>query len=194
LVGENKEVSAVLLLATSDNTHIIGTPTNIDLREMPSASDKNYFNTGYVPVGVLLEGSFESVFANRMLPDSVMNISKIRSKSVNTRQIFVADGDIIKNEISIVPGDSAALPLGFDRFTGLQYGNKDFIENAVLYLADEDGWMQLKNKNFKLRLLNKQIVLDQKLKWQLINVLFPLVIFVLFGFVFQLVRKRKYLR
>jgi len=194
LVGENKQVSAVLLLATSDNTHIIGTPTNIDLREMPSASDKNYFNTGYVPVGVLLEGSFESVFANRMLPDSVMNISKIRSRSVNTRQIFVADGDIIKNEISIVPGDSAALPLGFDRFTGLQYGNKDFIENAVLYLADEDGWMQLKNKNFKLRLLNKQIVLDQKLKWQLINVLFPLVIFVLFGVVFQLVRKRKYLR
>jgi len=194
LVGENQQVSAVLLLATSDNTHVIGTPTTVDLRDMPSANDKNYFNTGYVPVGVLLEGNFESVFTNRMLPDSVVNISSIRPVSVNTKQIFVADGDIIKNEISIVQGDSIYLPLGFDRLTGLQYGNRDFIENAVLYLADDEGWMQLKNKTLKLRLLNRQVVYDQKLKWQLVNVLLPLVILAIFGFVFQLIRKRKFTR
>jgi ABC-2 type transport system permease protein len=192
LVGENKNVSAVLLLATSDNTHIIGTPANIDLREMPSTNDKNYFNTGYVPVGALLEGNFESVFTNRMLPDSVVNISSIRPVSVKTKQIFVADGDVIKNEISTAPGDSTALPLGFDRLTGMQYGNRDFIENAVLYLADDEGWMQLKNKTFKLRLLNKQVVYNQKVKWQLVNVLLPLVILAIFGLIFQFVRRRKF--
>jgi ABC-2 type transport system permease protein len=84
--------------------------------------------------------------------------------------------------------------LGFDRLTGLQYGNRDFIENAVLYLADDEGWMQLKNKTLKLRLLNRQVVYDQKLKWQLVNVLLPLVILAIFGFVFQLIRKRKFTR
>jgi len=75
-----------------------------------------------------------------------------------------------------------------------QFGNRDFIQNAVLYLADNDGWMQLRSRTLKLRLLNKKITNEDKLTWQLINVLFPLGCLLLFGIGYQVIRKRKYTR
>ena len=77
-----------------------------------------------------------------------------KKQSIRTRQIVVADGDIIRNEITAK--DSTTIPLGFDRYMNQQFGNKDFILNAVLYLADNDGWMQLRSRTLKLRLLNKK--------------------------------------
>jgi len=111
---------------------------------------------------------------------------------MKTRQIVVADGDIIRNEVSIK--DSTSIPLGFDRYTNQQFGNKDFIQNAVLYLADNDGWIQLRNRTLKLRLLNKQISSDEKTVWQVVNVLSPIILLALLGIGYQIVRKRKYTR
>lgn len=190
VVGQNKQVSYNLLLASSENTHIIGTPTTIDMSQKLKANDKTYFNVSYVPVAVAMEGNFDSDFANRMVPKGLTNTLPILKQSMKTRQIVVADGDIIRNEVSIK--DSTSIPLGFDRYTNQQFGNKDFIQNAVLYLADNDGWIQLRNRTLKLRLLNKQISSDEKTVWQLVNVLSPIILLALLGIGYQIVRKRKY--
>jgi len=192
LVGDNKQVNYQLLLATSDNTHVVGTPTTIDLSQKPKANDKAYFNLGYVPVAVAMEGIFESDFANRMTPKGLTNTLPIKQKSLKTSQIVVADGDIIRNEIT--GKDSTTIPLGFDRYMNQQFGNKEFIQNAVLYLADNDGWMQLRSRTLKLRLLNKKITNKDRITWQLANILIPLSLLLIFGISYQIIRKRKYTR
>ena len=192
VVGQNKQVSYNLLLASSEHTHIIGTPTTIDMGQKLKANDKAYFNVSYVPVAVAMEGNFDSDFANRMVPKGLTNTLPILKQSMKTRQIVVADGDIIRNEVSLK--DSTSIPLGFDRYTNQQFGNKDFIQNAVLYLADNDGWIQLRNRTLKLRLLNKQISSDEKTVWQVVNVLSPIILLALLGIGYQIVRKRKYTR
>ena len=97
VVGENNNTKASLLLATSDNTHIFSTPATIDLSETHDTKDKNYFNMSYMPVSVLMEGEFESNFANRMRPKEITNAFPLLKKSLKTRQIFVSDVDIIRN-------------------------------------------------------------------------------------------------
>lgn len=190
LVGDNTQVKYQLLLATSNNTHIVGTPTTIDLSQKIKANDKAYFNVGYVPVAVAMEGVFESDFANRMTPKGLVNTLPILKQSVQTRQIVVANGNIIRNEIS--GKDSTTVPLGFDRYMNQQFGNKEFIQNAVLYLADDDGWMQLRSRTLKLRLLNKSLTSQDRLSWQLGNVLLPVALLLIFGIGYQIVRRRKY--
>jgi len=192
LVGENKQVTPTLLLATSGNTHAVLTPATIDLADMPKANDKTYFNTGYVPVAVLLEGEFESDFANRMAPKEITNAFPLLEKSLRTRQIIISDGDIIRNETNGTASDSTTLPLGFDRYMNQQFGNREFIQNAVLYLTDEEGWLDLRSRTLKLRLLNKSLVNDQRLMWQIVNVALPLLLLIAFGIAYQIIRKRKY--
>jgi len=192
IVGENNNVKAQLLLATSDNTHIIGTPTTIDLSVTPKANDKTYFNLAYIPVAVALDGNFESVFTNRLLPKELTNTSVFKEKSYKTRQIFIADGDIIRNDTNKLADDGTTIPLGFDRYMNQQFGNKDFILNSVLYLADNDGRMELRNRTLKLRLLNKQISTSEKAYWQWINIVSPLMLLLIFGIIYQVIRKRKY--
>jgi ABC-2 type transport system permease protein len=192
LVGDNKQVKSQLLLATSDNTHIVGTPTTIDMSQTPKANDKAYFNVGYVPVAVALEGNFDSDFANRMTPKGLTNTRPMLTKSFNSRQIVVADGDIIRNETNGTASDSTTTPLGFDRYMNQQFGNKDFIQNAVLYLTDNDGWMQLRSRTLKMRLLNKKITNTDRIGWQLANTLIPIGLLIILGIGYQIIRKRKY--
>jgi ABC-2 type transport system permease protein len=106
-----------------------------------------------------------------MIPKGLTNTSPILKLSLKTRQIFIADGELIRNETNTK--DSTTIPLGYDRYMNQQFGNKDFIQNAVLYLADNEGWMQLRSRTLKLRLLNKRITNEDRISWQLINVLIP---------------------
>ncbi len=191
-VGENKELKNHLLLASSDNTHIVTTPATIEMSETPDSNDKNYFNEAYVPVAMLSEGIFQSNFANRMTPPNLKNTAPLLQKSVATRQIFVADGDIIRNETNGVASDSTTLPAGFDRYMNRQFGNPDFIRNAVLYLTDEEGWLELRSRTLRLRLLNKNIVTEQRLFWQIINVATPVVLVLIAGLIYHRRRKRIY--
>jgi ABC-2 type transport system permease protein len=108
------------------------------------------------------------------------------------KQIVVADGDIIRNETNGIASDSTTLALGFDRYMNQQFGNREFIQNALLYLADDPKWLELRSRSLKLRLLNKQIISEQKLFWQITNIALPLFILVLVGLVYQYFRRRKY--
>ena len=191
-LDENKRLNATLLLATSDNTHIITTPTTIDLAQTPKTTDKEYFNMQYLPVAVLVEGEFKSNFENRLKPKEITNSLAFLAKSTKTRQIFIADGDIIKNETNGIASDSTTLPLGFDRYMNQQFGNKEFIQNAVLYLTDEEGWLNLRSRTLQLRMLNKKAIIEDKLFWQILNFTLPLVLLMLLGIVYQNIRKRKY--
>ena len=192
VVGENNNTKASLLLATSDNTHVFSTPATIDLSETHDTKDKKYFNMSYMPVSVLVEGEFESNFANRMRPKEITNAFPLLKKSLKTRQIFVADGDIIRNETNGIASDSTTLPLGFDRYMNQQFGNRDFIANAVLYLTDDEGWIDLRSRSLKLRLLNKQLVNNERLTIQLVSILTPLLLLAIFAVLYNILRKRKY--
>lgn len=192
VVGENNNTKASLLLATSDNTHVFSTPASIDLSETHDTKDKNYFNMSYMPVSVLMEGEFDSNFANRMRPKEITNAFPLLKKSLKTRQIFVADGDIIRNETNGIASDSTTLPLGFDRYMNQQFGNRDFIANAVLYLTDDEGWIDLRSRSLKLRLLNKQLVNNERLTIQLVSILTPLLLLAIFAVLYNILRKRKY--
>ncbi|OIP82401.1 MAG: gliding motility-associated ABC transporter substrate-binding protein GldG [Porphyromonadaceae bacterium CG2_30_38_12] len=192
LVGDKKAVEATALLATSDNTHAINTPATINIATLPNPKDKQYFNQQYLPVAVLIEGQFTSNFEHRMLPDSLHNVAAIRDVSLPTRQLVVADGDIIRNETNGIASDSTTMSLGFDRYMNQQFGNKDFVQHAVLYLADDPRWLDLRSRTLKLRLLNKKIIADDKVFWQLTAVTIPLLILILFGLFYPWYRHRKY--
>lgn len=194
LVGKNTNIKPYALLFTSDNTHIVQTPTIVNLGEIVSTANREYFNAAYIPVAVSLEGIFESNFANRITPRDLVNTAPIAKQSIPTRQIVVASKSIIRNETSGIASDSTTLPLGYDRYMNTQFGNKDFIQNAILYLADNEGWMELRSRTLKLRLLNKNLINTNPVVWQVINVVFPILLLAIFGTVFLIVRRRKYSR
>ncbi|MBO5850633.1 MAG: gliding motility-associated ABC transporter substrate-binding protein GldG [Paludibacteraceae bacterium] len=186
--GNNESQKASILLATSSASHIVQTPSMVDLNEMMEGFDEQYFNVSFVPVAVALEGCFQSGFQNRMLPKGIENAQPLRNQSVETKMVIVADGDIIKNEIVPTANGYQVLPVGFDRYSGMQFGNRDFILNALLYLTDDEGWINLRNRTFKLRMLNKKAVLEKKqlIKWT--NLLLPIFILLILGTIYLSVR------
>lgn len=187
-VGNNERVQRDVLLATSNATHLISAPTPINVEEL-EISD-GYFNLSYVPVAMAMEGVFESLFAHRMPPATLTNSRPQRKESVPTRQVVVASGSVISNNME----NGQALPAGYDRYTGTQFGNRDFLVNTILYLTDEEGWINLRNKELKIRMLNKNISRTGRTSLQAINVGLPLLLLTVFGFVFSAVRRRKYMR
>ena len=104
--------------------------------------------------------------------------------------IVISDGDIIRNEVQY--STQKPYPLGYDKYTNQTYGNKNFILNCVNYLCDDSGLISVRARELTLRLLDKKKVLNERLKWQLVNVLFPLLVILLFGIIHHIIRKRKY--
>ncbi len=191
IVGDTAGVRKEVLLITSNASHVNMAPTEIDVMDAINIEPKEYFTTQYVPIAVALEGKFESIYKHRMAPAGV-NVDKIIDKSEPTRMIVVADGDIIRNDIEQHREGLMLVPLGYDRVTRQTHGNKDFIVNAMLYLTDDEGVMQLRNRRIDLRLLNRAVVDSQRDMWTWINTLLPVVLLAIFGGIFFWIRKRKY--
>jgi ABC-2 type transport system permease protein len=105
--------------------------------------------------------------------------------------IVIADGDMIQNDVRVTANGPESSPLGYDKYTRQTFGNKDFILNCVQYLTDEAGLMTLRSKDFKLRLLDKQRIRQEKTKWQLTNTILPALLVILFGIYFN--RRRKFI-
>ena len=191
IVGDTAGVRKEVLLITSNASHVNMAPTEIDVMDAINIEPKEYFTTQYVPIAVALEGKFESIYKHRMVPAGV-NVDKIIDKSEPTRMVVVADGDIIRNDIEQHREGLMLVPLGYDRVTRQTHGNKDFIVNAMLYLTDDEGVMQLRNRRIDLRLLNRAVVDSQRDMWMWINTLLPVVLLAIFGGIFFWIRKRKY--
>jgi ABC-2 type transport system permease protein len=192
-VGEAGKISKEVLLATSPYTRLVQLPEQVSLRESDIAPDESEYNRSGVPVGVMLEGSFESVFKNRSIPEGVSGSpAKIKTTGDKTSMLVVSDGDIIRNEVLPTANGPAIEPLGYDRYTSQVFGNSDFILNAVNYMTDETGLITLRGREFKLRLLDRQKVRDEKMKWELINLVLPGIIIILAGLLINFYRKKAY--
>jgi len=106
--------------------------------------------------------------------------------------IVISDADIIRNEVRERADGVFISPLGYDRYTKQTYGNKEFVMNAVHYLVDQKGLLDLRSREFKLRILDKAKIIDERLKWQLINTIVPIFFVIVFGGILMFLRKRKY--
>ena len=190
-VISDSDVQKIPLLKTSDYTKISPAPVFISLSMLRQAPDQRMFSQKGQNVAYLLKGQFESLYANRMT-SAIMESEEIgfRTSSEPTAMIVVADGDITRNQFHIPKG--YPLPLGFDQYTQMTYGNKDFIENAVSYLVDGEGLIGIRSRELKIRLLDMNKINSNILLWQIVNVVVPSAIVVVFGFILAIIRKRKF--
>jgi ABC-2 type transport system permease protein len=185
IVGGEDGINKEVLLATSSASKITAVPAQVDLSM--GVDDENSYQFAYIPVAVSLEGEFSSLYAYLGAPESIVESIPMRKRSVRTRQIVVAAGSAIRNEWQ----HNQPLPLGYDRYTKTQFGNRDFMLNAVLYLTDNDGWLQLRQKEITLRLINDQRAQQTRITAQIISIIIPLVILALVGGVVTFVRRKQ---
>ncbi len=186
-----KGIKKTFLLKTSRYSKTQLTPARVALGIVKFKPNEEQFRNSYQPVACLLEGSFQSVYENRVLPNAITSDSAIafRDQGVNTKMIVVADGDIAKNDFQTGKG---IYPLGYDKYMNQTFANKTFLLNCVNYLLDDEGLLQLRAREVKLRLLDKKKINNQETKWQLINIALPLGILILCGIIQFYIRKKRY--
>ena len=189
--NNSNDVEKDVLLITSNATRISRAPTEIKMAAMPEIDPQTYFNTKYQPVAVAMKGTFPSVFTNRITPPEITNAAPKKDISVPTRMIVVADGDVIRNDVEYKGSSAGIVPLGFDRVTKQMFGNRNFIVNSLLYLTDDENWLELRNRTIKLRLINQAVTTSYRTYWQVFNVLVPLLLLATFGGIYFLVRRRR---
>lgn len=188
LVGGEDGIRKEVLLATSSASKLTAVPAQVNLSM--GVDDEQSYQYAYIPVAVSLEGEFSSLYAHLGAPESIVASAPTRKASVPTRQIVVAAGSAIRNEWQ----QNQPLPLGYDRYTKTQFGNRDFMLNAVLYLTDNEGWLQLRQKEITLRLLNDKRAQTARIQAQVMSMVIPLAILGLLGGAIVLMKKRKYVK
>ncbi len=193
-IAARTNIKKTPLLTTSDYSRIKKVPALVSLSEIKEAPVKEEFNASGLIVGILLEGEFESVFTNRGMNAYFDKIIPVVEKSKPTKMIVVADGDLIRNDVSNSPEGPSIFPLGYDRYTRQTFGNKEFLLNAVQYLTDNNNLLELRGREFKLRLLDKEKISSQRKKWIWLNMLIPSLIVILFGIFFLYYRRYRYSR
>jgi len=197
LSGNSTQVKKTVLLASSPASRTRDVPLYINMEEVTVQPDPALYQDAHLPIGILLEGEFESFYKNYPVPEGVIPSNWEMVPQGETSSIFVVtDGDIAANEVQYEQGAFRAQPLGYDRYTQQTFGNREFIMNVVNYMTDKTGLMELRSREFKLRLLNKELLAQrsQLRKWKLINTLLPLLLVLVSGVAIQLVRRRKYAR
>lgn len=183
-------IRKTVILSSSPFSRKLTTPTLLSLQMLEQEPDPKEFQSTPKPVGVILEGSFPSTFRNRPVPAEVGENVSLPAKSSPARMIVVADGDILKNQVSAT--DGSTFPLGYDRYTGQQFGNRNFLLNAADYLTDDSGIIELRTKEVRVRLLDRARIRDEKVMWQVLNLAAPLVVLIVFGIFQHYYRRRKY--
>jgi len=178
-------ISKTVLLQSSPNTKLIGTPANISLNELAIRATKEEYNNGSQIFGVLLEGNFVSAYSTRVKPFETETYQKVAN---GNKIIVISDGDIIENEVF----RGEPLPLDQDKWTGQHFGNTSFLLNSVHYLLDDSGILKLRSKRLQIQFLDKERAFQEKFYWQVFNLFVPLLILAFFGIVLHYIRKRKY--
>jgi len=194
-VKTNGNLKKTILLKSSEYSRFQMLPMRLNFEILRYPPDASKFNKGPQPVAVLIEGSFESFFKNRVSEESKVTLQKIGSvykeNSVPTKQLFVSDADFTKNIYDATQNRVSAL--GFNNWDKQVYqGNSDFMLNSIEYMLDQKGVLASRAKEVKLRLLDIVKAKEERTKWQVINLVLPLLLLGLFGIAFQWMRKRKY--
>lgn len=186
-----KGIKKTVLLTTSPYSRTVNSPAVVSLALTRQAPVEERYREGPKAIAVLLEGVFDSEFKNRLAPE-MLEAREIgfRDHSLPTSMIVVSDGDMMMNQFHIPNG--YPLPLGFDQYTRETFGNKIFLLNALNYLTDGPGMMQIRSRELKLRMLDKTKINSERLFWQLFNLLVPIFIVLLTAVLMIWLRKRKY--
>lgn len=179
------DVQKTILLQSSNLTKLQGVPVEISLEVVTEEPDPSTYTKGPQNLGVLLEGQFTSVYKDRIKP---FKIDGNKDSSTKTKMIIISDGDIIKNDVV----RNQPQELGFDRWTGQSFGNKEFLLNAVNYLLNDDGLLDIRTKNISIAFLDEQKTNDNKAQWQLLTIALPLAFLAVFGVIFNYIRRKKY--
>nr|WP_315233306.1 gliding motility-associated ABC transporter substrate-binding protein GldG [uncultured Flavobacterium sp.] len=180
-------IKKTILLQSSQYSKKIGTPTEVNLNIVTEeTSPADYLNKGKIPLSVLLEGSFHSMFENRVLP---FEQKTFQATGKENKMIVISDGDLIKNQLD---KNFQPIELGYDQRSGNLYDNKDFLINCVNYLLDDTGLINIRSKDLDLPLLDKEKVYENYIRTQILTIGLPILILGLFGVVFTFLRKRKY--
>lgn len=191
-------IKKTVLLSTSPITKIVGLPYEIDfdteipnnLKVVNEGPNPEEYKAGEVPLAVLLEGKFTSVYKNRVKPIKLADPLKNLDDGATAKMVGISDGDVIKNQMQ----GSRPLELGFDKGTNAFYGNKEFLLNTVNYLLDDSGLINIRTRQIALPFLDMQKTTKERGQWQVLNLVLPLGILAIFGFIFTAYRRRKYSR
>ncbi len=187
-------ITKTVLLQSSPNARTVSTPALISLEMIKTASDPKMFRQSAVPAGVLLEGKFQSLYANRIpaaLADSLAQIYKqpfLNSGEKVARVIVCADGDLVMNEMN----RQEPLPMGFSKDINYTFSNAEFLSNCLDYCVNPSGILEARSKDYSLRLLDPEKTEDERAVWQFINIAVPLLVIIACGLIFQYIRRRKY--
>jgi ABC-2 type transport system permease protein len=194
---ETSDIKKTYLLQSSANSRTISTPAMISPNENRNAPQDALFNQKDIPVAVLLEGKFTSFFRGRISRaqvDSLKELGGFRDLNAEeNKMIVVADGDMVLNDVS----SQGPLPMGMNLFTvGSQYqyqfANRDFLLNCLEYLTSKTNIIETRNKEIILRLLDAKKVEDERSKWQAVNIALPILLVIIFGFIYQQYRRYRF--
>lgn len=191
VLNNTSSVKKTVLLSSSILTKLEGVPKEISLDDIGLEPNQDEYQAGPQPLAVLLEGTFDSAFKNRVQPFTLDSIRFRESATNPSKMVIIADGDLIANDVD---AKGNPLELGFDYFTRKQYGNKEFLLNTVNYLLDDNGLINIRSKDIALPFLDTPKVVNNINKWQALTIGLPLVFLFIFGGVFFALRKRKYAR
>jgi len=188
-------ITKTILLASDTNSRTLSTPAMVSLQSVKTEDDARTFTKSYLPVAVLLEGKFSSLYANRItdnMKDSVLKLTGVPflpTASKPSQQIVMSDADIVTNVVTQTQG---ALPMGMQEFENYQFANREFFMNCIDYLVDNSGIIETRNKDFTLRLLDKNKVQEQKTFWQFMNIIVPVLLILITGLIVQFSRKKRF--
>jgi ABC-2 type transport system permease protein len=188
-------IHKTILLTTDSNSRRISSPAIVSINSVRSDEDLASFNKSYIPIAVLLEGKFQSLFANRIGKDVADSVQRVTGRpflavaAKEGKQIVVGDADIVTNQVSPTAGP---LSMGVLPLENYRFANREFFLNAMDYLVSNNHLFESRNKDFVLRLLDKRKVEEQRTKWQVINIGLPLALVILTGILLQWLRRRKY--
>lgn len=184
-------IKKTFLLHSSKYTKMLNSPVRVSLNILRDEPQMEQYSKTNIPMAVMLEGEFESVFKNR-LPQNILesNLIKFKEKSSPTKMIVIGDGDVIRNDIVMSTGKP--YPLGYDRFSDNVYANKNFILNCMNYLLDDSGLITVRGKEIQLRLLDKGKIAKEKAAWQFLNIFVPILLVIVSAIALFFIRKRKY--
>jgi ABC-2 type transport system permease protein len=187
-------IAKTVLLQTSDNARTVSTPAMISLESVKQAMESGMFKRANIPVAMLLEGKFRSLYANRVSRAMVDSLSGfyhqpfLPEATTASRVVVCADADIVMNDMV----EGRPLPLGYSKDNDYTFANESFIDNCVEFLVNPSGILETRAKDYTLRLLDPAKVEKDRPFWQFINIGLPLILVVLGGYLYQLLRKKRY--
>lgn len=186
-------IRKTILLSSGNYSRLLNTPSIISLNFLRIKADRSFFNRSNIPMAVLLEGSFTSLYKDR-IPDTIAQDPDIRFTEISkpNRMIIVGDGDVAKNQVVFRQGKYIPYPLGYDRYTGIMYGNREFLLNCVNYLLDEADIISIRNRDINIRLLDKRKVEINLAVIRTINIVLPILLVCIAGVIIYFFRKRNY--